>query len=174
LDTNTVIHQQHYEDKILLSPKSNAKMITVTTSVIDAEWGEPNDTRDTTIEDNHHLNKTRKPKHNMNQATMMDAPSYEQKENTTYKEWTNKHDDKEDWTTVLFSKRKSKMNQTTLIRPPVPSLGRGGGLTTIYQTQVSLRRTPEISSKTILLKLNENSEPNKSFGGGGEETSTFK
>ena len=66
-------------------------MITVTTSVIDAERGEPNDTRDTTIEDNHHLNKTRKPKHNMNQATMMDAPSYEQKENTTYKEWTNKH-----------------------------------------------------------------------------------
>ena len=36
----------------------------------------------------------------------------------------------------------------------------------ICQTQVSLRRTPDILSKTILLKLNKNSEPNKPLGGG--------
>ena len=65
---------------------------------------------------------------------MMAAPSYKQKENTSYKELITNHDDKDHWTTVLSPKRKSKVNQTTLIRPPVPSLGRGGGLTTIYQT----------------------------------------
>ena len=81
-DTNTVFHQQHYKDRNLVSPKSNAKMITVPTSAIDAKRGETNDTaRDTTLEDNHHSDKTRKPRINNNQATMMTAPSYKQKEN---------------------------------------------------------------------------------------------
>ena len=76
-DTITVFHQQHYKDRNLLSPaNSNANMITIPTSAIDAEQGEPTDTRDTTLKENQHSNKTRKPKHNMNQATMMDAPCF--------------------------------------------------------------------------------------------------
>jgi len=68
----------------------------------------------------------------MNHATTIAEPLYKQKGNTTYKEWIMDPEDKDEWKTVLSPKHKSKMNQTTMIRPLVSSLGRGGGLTTIY------------------------------------------
>jgi len=104
-DTITVCHQQQHKERNLLTLSSNAKMITVPTAAIDAEQDVPTDTMDTGLKDNHHLDKTRKPKNKMNQATMVYAPSDKQKEYTTYKEWINKHDNKDDWTTVHSPKR---------------------------------------------------------------------
>ena len=67
----TVFHQQQYEERNLPTLKNNAKMIMVPTLVINAEQGVPTDTRDTVLENNHHLDKTRKPKNNMNQARII-------------------------------------------------------------------------------------------------------
>jgi hypothetical protein len=59
-------------------------MITAPASVTNAKQWVATDTRDTVLEEDHHPDKTRKPKNNMNQPMMMAEPLCNTKENRTY------------------------------------------------------------------------------------------